>query len=222
MTTKSTTSASDGQQKQIVRLVEEVGQEALKELGLTKDDAQRLLGKGGEFKKELATLLVPVVRRFSMAPNIVLVPDLAAVDLTALVKKDLNLTYLDADYARWNYYRDNDGKVIEGRGKKFEAMIYKPELGPNDVAASEAVRAYFRGRGFSGHAGAFTQWRRQNPGLMGYHASVLEDNACWRDSDGRLYVPYSFFDGDDRKLDRDWVGRDWDAGWSFVAFREVS
>jgi len=222
MTTKSITLASDGQQKQIIRLVEEVGQNALKELGLSKDDAQRLLGMGGDFKQELARVLKPVVERYSTAPNIVLVPDLAAVDLTALAKKDLNPTYLDPDYARCDYYRGVDGQVIKGRGLKFEAMIYKPELGPNDVIGSEAIRAYFRERGFTGHAGAFTQWCRQNPGLTGYHASILEDNACWRSSRGDLCVPSSFFGGGHRKLDQDWTDRAWNDYWSFVAFREVS
>lgn len=154
--------------------------------------------------------------------NIVVVPDLSAVELTALTKRDLNLTYLDTDYAKWDYYRDLDGNPIHGRCLKFEALVWKPELDPNSIISSEQARAYLRERGFYGHVGAFTQWRGQNPDLMGYHASIPEDAACWRRADGHLCAPYSYFDGGYRELGQDWVGSDWDDDWSFVGFREVS
>jgi hypothetical protein len=153
--------------------------------------------------------------------NIIVVPDLAAVDLTALAKSELNLTYLDPDYEQWNYYRGNDGKEISGRGKRFEVLIWKPELASGAYINSEPVRKHFRDLGFYGHAGAFTQWRR-TCGLEGYHVSIPEDNGCWRDSDGRLYAPYSYFDDGRRELGHDWVGRKWNGYWSFVAFRELS
>jgi hypothetical protein len=223
MTTVSITPVTSGQKKSIVRLVEEVGENSLNELSLTKDDAQRLLGKGGEFKSRLHKLLSPLIQEFSVAPNIVIVPDLAAVDLTALTKRDLKLTYTDGDYERWNYYTDLKGQPIAGRGLTFEASIWKPELKPDETIGSDVVRAYFRDHGgFYGHTGAFTQWRRQNPSLQGHHASILEDNVCWRRSRGRLYVPGSDFDGGDRRLNRYWIDGDWPVHWSFVAFREVS
>ncbi len=43
---------------------------------------------------------------------------------------------------------------------------------------------------------------------------------CWRNSDGNLYAPYSYFDGDNRKLNHNWVDNPWDENWSFVAFRD--
>lgn len=222
MTTKSITLASDGQKKQLARLLEEVGEDVLDELQVSKEGAQRLLGKGGEFKFELAQLLAPLMQRFTLAPNVVVVPDLSAVELTAVAKRDLQLTHIDSDYERWDYYTGVNGLRIEGRGKKFEVLIWKPELGPNDVIASKTVRGYFQEQGgFHGHAGAFTQWRRAC-GLQGYHASLLDDNACWRHPDGRLGVPSSYFVGGRRELYRFWLDYDWHANWSFVAFREVS
>jgi hypothetical protein len=58
MTTKLITPATDGQKKQVSRLIEEVGEYVLKS-GISKEDAQRLLERGGEFKGELVRLLIP-------------------------------------------------------------------------------------------------------------------------------------------------------------------
>ena len=227
-TPKSTTTpATEGQKDKITRLVEEVGSDTLQKLGLTKDDAQRLLNKGGDFKKALAGPIAEAIRRFSTAPNIVIVPDISAVELTAQVKrgvkvgdKELPLTHLDSDYEKWGFYGGVDGKPISGRGKKFEAMIWKPELKSGETITSEAVREHFRKLVFYGHAGAFTAWRK-TCGLSGYHASIPEDAGCWRYSGG-LYVPYSIFVGDRRELYHGWLGDGWDGRWSFVAFCEIS
>ncbi len=153
--------------------------------------------------------------------NIVIVPDMLAIDLIAATKRELNLTYLDSEYAAWDYYRGVDGTVINGRGKKFEVMVWKPELKPGERITSEAVRSHLRELGFHGHTGAFTAWRK-TCALSGYHASIPEDNSCWRHSDGRLCVPSSDFDGGLRGLYRDWLGNDWSGRCSFVAFREIS
>ena len=44
---------------------------------------------------------------------------------------------------------------------------------------------------------------------------------CWRNSDGNLYVPNSYFVDDNRKLNHNWLDNDWDSDWVFVAFREL-
>jgi len=152
--------------------------------------------------------------------SIVVVPDMAAVDLTALVEKELDLTHLDSDYRRWDYYRGNDGAEISGRGRKYEVLIWKPELAPDETISSKIVSDHFKELKAFGHAGAFTQWRRVC-GLDGYHATILEDNACCRNAGGNLCVPYSNFGDGLRGLSQDWIGGVWSDGWSFVGFREL-
>jgi len=139
--------------------------------------------------------------------------------------KELSLTCLDRDYARWNYYRGIDGQHIKGRGLKYEFMIYSPKMRNYESIGFEAVRAYSLERGFVGHTGAFTQWLRQNPGLIGLHASIPEDRDCWRDSENAQYVPKSGFGSVYRSLGLHRLGVDWVSdcwfSWSFVAFREI-
>ena len=150
--------------------------------------------------------------------DIVVVPDLAAVDLTALVKRELDLTYIDPDYEQWDYYQGVDKSEIRGCGQKFEALVWKPDLKPDEKISFEAVRAHFRELDAIGHVGAFTQWLR-TCGLEGYHASIPEDNACWPDSRGRLHAPCSIFVGGNRWLYHRWIGCGWDGYWSFVGFK---
>ena len=146
----------------------------------------------------------------------IFVPDVEATELTAIAKQELDLTYINSDYELWDYYQGNDGKPISGRGKVFEVMMWKP----GREVSTEEVRRHFEAEGFTGHAGAFTQWRRVC-GLQGFHASIPDDNGCWRRSDGALCAPYSYFSDGYRKLDHRWVNGRWDLSWSFVAFREL-
>ncbi|MFA6447117.1 MAG: hypothetical protein WCW31_02555 [Patescibacteria group bacterium] len=155
-----------------------------------------------------------------MQLDIVVVPDLAAVDLTALVEKELKLTYLESDYKRWDYYRGVDGKEIPGRGRKYEVFFFQPKSG--EAVSSEAVRNYFKDLGgFYGHAGAFTQWCRVC-GLHGYYATVLEDSDCYRDVSGGLGVPCSRFEVKHRELNMHWSAAGWRGGRSLVGFRELA
>ncbi|MFA6429539.1 MAG: hypothetical protein WCV84_03520 [Patescibacteria group bacterium] len=148
--------------------------------------------------------------------NILLVPDLSAVALTAFAEKRLRLTRLDRGYKDWDYYRGQDGTEILGRGRWFEPLIWTP----GRSVGSEEVRGYFRDKGFHGDAGAFTAWRL-TCGLNGWHASVPDDNGCWRHPGGYLCAPYSSFDGGDRGLYQGRVGGLWHVLFSFVGFREV-
>lgn len=219
MTRDAITPVTDGQVDSILRLIQEAGKGEVR--GLDKNGGQFILERGGEFKAELMRVMQPVIQRFSTAPNIVVVPDMPAVELIALAKKDLSLTYLDSDYATWDFHISFDGKPVEGRGKRFEVMVWKPELGRDDSISAEAVREHFRKFGFHGHAAAFTQWRRQNADVMGYHATLPKDCACWRSPGGGLYVPTSGFDAVNRWLRNVWLGDGWGDDWSFVAFREL-
>ncbi len=156
-----------------------------------------------------------------MQSNIVIVPHMAAVDLTALVEKKFKLKFLDPNYRRWNYYRDVDGSEIPGPGRKYEVLVWNPELEPKEFISSDAIRDHFRRLNAFGHAGAFMQWRRVC-GLSGHHATILEDSDCYRDEGGNLRVLYSRFVDGDRRLDMSWFDNDWDDNWSFVAFRELA
>ena len=177
--------------------------EALEELRVTKH-----LSEGTKQKLDMERL---EYNRF------IFVPDVEATELTAIAKQELDLTYITPDSEPWDYYQGNDGKPISGRGKVFEVMTWKPG---RDVSSDE-VREHFEKEGFYGHAGAFTQWRR-TCGLSGYHASIPDNNGCWRRSDGRLHAPCSYFGSGERSLNQGWVDYPWRGGfWSFVAFREV-
>lgn len=124
-------------------------------------------------------------------------------------KKKCALTYIDPDFLNWNFVKDEAGKI-------YEFDIWSPK----HSVTSQNVREHFQARGFQGNTTAFITWlKEQKPN--GYHASIPEDNGCWRDSDGSLFVPYSGFGVEFREFDRRWIGLDWHDHWSFVAFREL-
>jgi hypothetical protein len=163
-------------------------------------------------------LFHPTPEIVMMAANIVVVPDLAAVELTALVKRELGL-FVEPDYERWDYYIDINSQPIPGRGLKFEALVWKPELKPDEMISSEAVRKYFRDLGAFGHTGAFTQWRR-TCGLEGSHASIPEDEACWRNPPKvDLGAPCCVLSNTRRWFLPACVKSGWWASDSFVAFK---
>ena len=148
--------------------------------------------------------------------NIILVHDLPANELIALAKTRCNLTYIDPDYEKWDMFQGLDGKVISGRSKTFKSLVWKPG---REVSSNE-VREYFKAKGFAGHAAAFTAWVMENK-PAGYHASIPDDNGCWRDSGRLLYAPDSIFGDGSRRLDHDWVAHGWVDSWCFVGFREL-
>lgn len=155
--------------------------------------------------------------------DIVTVPDLSATELTAALRRECNLTYVDPDQAVWDFYVDLNGKPVPGRGKTYEAVVWKPSLQPGERISSEAVRRHFHALRAFGNVGAFEAWLRQVADPTGYYATVPEDAQCWRDpAGGYLFAPYSIFDGGHRHLIQSWVGRDWGGCWSFVGFREIN
>lgn len=166
-----------------------------------------------EEKMERIATKSPIV---SACENIITVPDLSAVDLTALTKKNCSLTYLDSDYPSWDFYKDLDGKPISGRGKIFEVLTWKPKKS----VTSEEVRQYFCGRGFSGHSGAFTAWVGERK-ISGYQASIPDENSCWRDPESGLCAPFSIFYGVHRDLRFVVIDHEWGRDLSFIAFREL-
>lgn len=157
----------------------------------------------------------------SKPSGILVVPDLAAVDLTALVKKNLRLQHVDPLYESWNYDEGLDGSLIPGRGESFEYLCWEPPSLRETPISPEAVRKHFRDLGFYGHVGAFTWWRCISV-LRGRHASIPEDSGCWRSGKGPLCFPHSYFDIGYRTLNngastQDPLGGDW----TFVGFRKL-
>ena len=143
--------------------------------------------------------------------NIVVVPNLSAAGLVARAKQDLALTYLDDDFAKWNFVNGEEGK-------RYERLIWTP----GRVVQSADIRTYFRERGFNGNTAAFVAWAAsKNP--EGYFVSIPdEDDRLWPDPEsGRLYAPRFIRIATHRKLRLFDVGG-WHGPWSFVAFREVS
>ncbi len=150
--------------------------------------------------------------------GIIVVPDMAAVDLTALTKKELGLTYyLDHGYAHWDYYLGNDGASVSGRGKRFQWELWSPR---QRAVSSNRVQKHFAAKGLRGHVGAFMQWCRAYR-VEGYYASIPEDNGCLRAPDGRLHAPCFCLGDHFRRFGQRSVRVGWAGYWSFVGFREV-
>jgi hypothetical protein len=139
------------------------------------------------------------------------VPDLSGPELIAEVKKALVLTYLNPDYAKCDFLRDE-------RGKKYEVMIWKPG---REVVPGEEVRVYFKERGFHGNTAAFIAWVTKHV-PNGYHATIPEDDRLFCDADGYLCAPSFVRAGGGRefRLYGD-VRNLWGGRWAFVAFREI-
>lgn len=216
------TSVTDGQVEEILSLIQETGKRGVK--SLDKNGAQLILERGSEFGAELMQAIQLIIHRFSATSDTVVVPNISAVELMAWVKKDLNVTNLDRRYAGWDFHKSFDGKSVDGRGKHFEVMIWKPELDLNQSVSTSAVREHFKSLGFCGHVAAFVEWCRCNPNLLleECYASIPEEHACYRDDAGVLFAPYTIFDADDRILScAHRLEFDWCSGMCFVAFREL-
>ncbi len=157
----------------------------------------------------------------SKPSGILVVPDLAAVDLTALVKKNLRLQHVDPSYESWNYDEGLDGAPIPGRGRPFNYLCWTPEFVPETPISPETVRKHFYDLGFRGHVAAFTWWRSIS-GLGGRYASIPEDNGCWRSGKGPLCFPHAYFGIGYRTLSNGTSMESSLSGdWTFVGFQEL-
>ena len=159
---------------------------------------------------------------------IITVPDLDAVELTALTKAEAKLTRVDEEYAAWDFWKGClDDALICGRGKRFEVLTWQPPV--DSTIGTEVARSYFKKYGFSGNAGVFTALVGQFKPQAGFFTSVPEDNGCWRSSKQSLYIPVYYAAAGCRGLCRDRLkigdsqGRPtgWDRRWTLVGFREV-
>ncbi len=146
---------------------------------------------------------------FCKEGDLVQVPVLSPNDLIKYAKRELRLTYLDEDLAKWNFMMDEQGKA-------FEVRLWKPDC---EVVPSVEVYEYFSD-GFFGSTATFVAWvAKYNP--KGYFASIPRSEKLFR-RDGRLYATSYVHDDTRRKLTLGHdVRRSWRDHWTFVAFREI-
>lgn len=142
------------------------------------------------------------------ADGTITVPDLSAMDMLAVAKEKAVLTYLDFDYQKYAFIKDE-------KGKKFEVATWAPGRG----VSSDAVREYFRALGFEGNPAAFVAWITKVD-RDGWYVSIPEDARCFAIGDA-LFAPYFGRDGSRRGLRLLRLANGWYSDRVFVAFREI-
>ncbi|MFA6161095.1 MAG: hypothetical protein WCT54_05975 [Patescibacteria group bacterium] len=156
------------------------------------------------------------------AADVVTVPDLSPAELVAWAHKKVDFTHVNPNLKAWdfNQYRVPEGQTpryLEVRGKRYEMLTWRP----GERVTTQQVRDHFAALKADGNTAAFIAWiAEKNP--VGWCTSIPSDDALFfRDGDGDLCVLYFGRDVADRGLNLDDVGHDWNAGWVFVAFREI-
>jgi len=181
--------------------------DATRALGV--DASERLMSlRSDPPRLRAVALALAGVAQTAPGAETVTVPDLPAEALVAVVKEAVGLTYLNPDYAKYAFLRDE-------RGKTYEVLTWKPGRG----VSSDAVCEHFNALGFHGNTAAFLEWNRKDHG-DGWFVSIPEDDRCFRDADRDLYAPDFRRNGAYRGLSLDALAGDWSGGNVFVAFRE--
>lgn len=183
--------------------------------------AARVLGGDDDVIEKMAAVAgVPTLPRTKCE---VFVPDCAPAELVARAKEDLDLTHLDGDLAKWDFYRyrvaqGQPARVVEVRGERYEVLTWAP----GEHKMTKQVRAHFSALSADGNTGAFISWiRMTNP--MGYHVSIPSDDALLsRGPESRgLYAPCFYRGAAGRELHLHDVDGEWGVSWVFVAFRKL-
>jgi hypothetical protein len=142
----------------------------------------------------------------------VIVPNLPAPVLLAVVKEEVGLTELDPVYAKRGFLRNE-------RGKTYEAVTWDPGF----LVTTDAVREHFDRLGFGGNTAAFLEWIKKDRG-DGWFVTIPDDRWLFHDAGRRLYVPCflrsSAPDDSIRSLRLNETLRWWYRT-TFVAFREI-
>src|SRR3989339_380556 len=157
---------------------------AILKKGGTIEHLRRLLKEPDLVEKIVSLVLIPVANLVT-----VVVQSIPAPQLVEWVKGKLTLTYLNLNFATWDFLRG------EG-GKRFEVLTWAP----GRWVSSDEVRTYFRGKGSVGNTAAFLSWIGEtNP--EGYWVSIPEDEHLWRHPrSGSLCAPNFLRDGSRRRL----------------------
>ncbi|MFZ6015682.1 MAG: hypothetical protein ACOYUZ_05005 [Patescibacteria group bacterium] len=110
--------------------------------------------------------------------TIITVPDLPAVEYVELLERSMDFSFIDPAYREWDFHKADNGRVIPGRGKRFEVFVRKPRWHPNWETFSELVRNTFNELGMIGHVGAFLEWIRLHK-PRGHFATIPPSTACY-------------------------------------------
>ena len=164
----------------------------------------------------------------TVSDEVIEVPDLSATDLVLLASQTVPFSYPTGDrLAGWNFYQDRKGNVDRG-GKRYRVSILASER----KIPTDAVRTYFRERGFTGNTAAFIALvMKRKP--IGWWASIPEDDGVLCSvsfpfkepilqvpclNDGHHYPGLGLQRIVDSVCPSGYI---WPAGWIFAAFREV-
>lgn len=188
-----------------------------------KDEAAMAIMRHASFTEEIAEMILrpggahralgALEREFY---GLITVPDLSSADLIALAKMRCDLTQVYPDYRQWDMFEGADGRVIRGRDKTFRVSTWTPS---RDVYSRD-VREHFKANGFYGHAAAFIAWFINRMPRSPYaYATIPDDNGCYHSSGG-MYAPRLESPGPTRILGLHSYYSCWDAGWTFVGFKE--
>lgn len=206
----------------------EIGEALLRECerrGVPEEALDYLIGPEGGEAMETITLLIEAEHAASSGERaekrqawpqrgIVVVPDMCAVEITALARQRRQFADVDPDYQEWDYFVGPGGQPISGRGGRFEVFMWDPV----PEVSSEEVRAHFKAKKAYGNVAAFTAWIAQNS-LAGCYASIPEEGIYSRNG---YCVPVSARTEKQSRLTRRWLGGGWrKGGCIFVAFREL-
>lgn len=145
----------------------------------------------------------------------VTIPVLSTWDLIQRVREALDVTRIDPDYEHWRFCMHIVQPGGEGESE-FEFLTYRP----TENLYPEAIRQYFKERGYFGHPAAFMAWLIDQ-GPRGYRASFPEDEACYRSGNGRLKAPSFHACEGGITLSLHPLNVILDVGGVYVAFRQV-
>lgn len=154
--------------------------------------------------------------------DLVTIPDLSATELIAHMQHRIGLKHLDYPFTCWAFDFDRHGQFIGGRGRIFEVATWSPQVGEKNRLSSEAIRAHFAERGYSGHVGAYLAWHLALGERRGSFACIPDDDACYLDPRLRLWVPYSYAAPGNTSLRLCPQSEPWDSPVTFIAFRPLN
>ncbi|MDB5188534.1 MAG: hypothetical protein JWM92_132 [Candidatus Nomurabacteria bacterium] len=200
--------------------------DAVRALGLTKDEAQEIISNGGTLQLEVR----PILKKLAIADKRIGAA-IAEFDLT--VPADYNHDKQVDQFAKkvrkekttYHYNDALSSKNFANATNKLEAgKTYTVKIFPiMSAISSEACLAFLRKQnailaGAHGMTLVYNLHKDQLPKGK-WSISFDEKEALWKDADGDLRVPYVFARADgDFEFNLDFFAGDWGAGHCLVCF----